>query len=240
MRPKEFISTSVIISSVLALYFYAHNAAPPSENRDDQPIEKLTPFDPLVARDKIRPYFEQANLKYPPEKVTLLAMKEEGTLEVWASDSKDEIYKYIRSYNIQKLSGMKGPKLREGDKQVPEGIYKLVLLNPNSAYHLSMKINYPNEFDLIQANNENRDEPGTNIFIHGKAVSVGCLAMGDHTIESLYILSKDVGVENVKVLIAPHDPRERKLDHYAKTQPKWMEELYQNIEKSYQPYQNKN
>ncbi|MCK5924378.1 MAG: hypothetical protein KAG10_00640, partial [Methylococcales bacterium] len=85
MRPKEFISTSVIISSVLALYFYAHNAAPPSENRDDQPIEKLTPFDPLVARDKIRPYFEQANLKYPPEKVTLLAMKEEGTLEVWAS-----------------------------------------------------------------------------------------------------------------------------------------------------------
>ncbi|MCK5872163.1 MAG: hypothetical protein KAG26_05000, partial [Methylococcales bacterium] len=167
MRPKEFISTSVIISSVLALYFYAHHEPPPSENREEQPIEKLTPFDPLVARDKIRPYFEQAGLKYPPEKVTFLAMKEEGILEVWASNPKDETYKYIRSYTIQKLSGMKGPKRREGDKQVPEGIYKLVLLNPNSAYHLSMKINYPNEFDLIQANNEHRDELGTNIFIHG-------------------------------------------------------------------------
>ncbi|MCK4492894.1 MAG: hypothetical protein KAU26_02485, partial [Methylococcales bacterium] len=155
MRPKEFIITNVIISSVLALYFYAHHEPPP-ENKEDQSIEKSTPFEPLVARDKIRSYFKKSDLKYPPEKVTFLAMKEEGVLEVWASNSKNETYKYIRSYAIQKLSGMKGPKLREGDRQVPEGIYKLVLLNPNSAYHLSMKINYPNEFDLIQANNENR------------------------------------------------------------------------------------
>jgi murein L,D-transpeptidase YafK len=112
----------------------------------------------------------------------------------------------IRDYYIQVASGGAGPKLRQGDRQVPEGIYRIVKLDPNSHYHLSMKLNYPNEFDLLHARQDGRKAPGSNILIHGKAVSIGCLAMGDEAIEELFVLTEHVGVEKVKVVIAPHDP----------------------------------
>lgn len=180
------------------------------------------------ARSAIRPYFKQSGIDYPPRKITLLAMKQEQKVELWASNGNDQ-FRFIHTYKIQKLSGILGPKLREGDGQVPEGIYKIIGLNPNSSYHLSMKINYPNEFDLEHAKQEGRTEPGTNIFIHGKAVSIGCLAMGDKTIEELFLLVKDVGIENTEVVIAPYDPRLKALHFDEKEMPMWMKQLYENI-----------
>ncbi|MEZ5584503.1 MAG: hypothetical protein R3F37_18625 [Candidatus Competibacteraceae bacterium] len=128
------------------------------------------------AIERMRPFFQAATVDYPPKRVVLLALKEEKKLEVWATH--DQEFAHIRDYVIQKTSGGIGPKLREGDRQVPEGFYKIEGLNPNSAYHLSIKLNYPNSFDLHHAANEGRVEPGSNIFIHGKDVSIGCLAMG--------------------------------------------------------------
>jgi murein L,D-transpeptidase YafK len=118
--------------------------------------------------------------------------------------------------------------LRQGDKQVPEGIYRIDGLNPNSHYHLSMKINYPNEFDLFHAWQEGRTKPGSDIFIHGSAVSIGCLAMGDEAIEELFVLAAQVGVENIKVVIAPRDPRLYPLEADANL-PEWTTELYSVI-----------
>ena len=183
-------------------------------------------------RNELAPYFEQANISYPPKKITMLAMKEEHRLELWAADESDQ-YSFIHSYEIKRLSGVNGPKLREGDRQVPEGIYKITSFNPNSSYHLSMKLNYPNKFDLLHARKEGRTEPGTNIFIHGRAVSIGCLAMGDETIEELFVLSKDVGLKNIYMVIAPYDPRKKKLEYDINSQPKWVSELYLNIEKEF-------
>ena len=139
------------------------------------------------AQERLEPYFQRAGIAYPPRSLTLLAIKDSDQLELWASDG--DAKTYIRSYPILAASGIAGPKLREGDKQVPEGIYQLEYLNPNSAFHLSMKLNYPNAFDLKYAAEEGRTEPGTNIFIHGKAVSIGCLAMGDEVIEELFVLT---------------------------------------------------
>ena len=180
------------------------------------------------AKSAIQPYFTQSGIAYPPKNIMLLAMKQEQKLELWASNGNDP-FSFIHTYKIQKLSGILGPKLREGDRQVPEGIYKIIGLNPNSSYHLSMKINYPNEFDLAHAKQEGRTEPGTNIFIHGKAVSIGCLAMGDKTIEELFLLVNDVGIENTEVVIAPYDPRLKALQFDEKTMPVWTQDLYENI-----------
>lgn len=187
------------------------------------------------AREQLIPLFTQAGVTYPPQQVTLLAMKAEKRLELWANngDTRDI---FIRAYPIQQLSGVAGPKLREGDRQVPEGEYSIIGLNPNSAYHLSMKLNYPNAFDLLQANKAGRDNPGSNIFIHGKSVSIGCLAMGDESIEALFVLSHDVGINNIRVVIAPHDPRSKALKYDDKNQPKWVAELYGRIEKIYAGY----
>lgn len=185
------------------------------------------------AEKNLKPRFAAAGVSYPPTSITLLATKQEAQLEVWASDGAD--FHYIHTYPVLKTSGDAGPKLREGDRQVPEGIYRVIGLNPNSAYHLSMKLDYPNSFDLKHATAENRTEPGTNIFIHGKAVSVGCLAMGDETIEELFVLAATVGVDNIEVVIAPRDPRH----HALKPTPEdaeWVTELYQQIDLAFSKY----
>lgn len=185
------------------------------------------------AKSRLMPHFNRAGVTYPPEEVTFLATKDENLLEMWAKA--EGSWKKIKDYKIKAASGGLGPKLREGDRQVPEGIYQIIGLNPNSSYHLSMKLNYPNSFDLKWAEKENRTEPGTNIFIHGKAVSIGCLAMGDVAIEELFILAHDVGISNVEVIISPTDPRENELVTPSGYGP-WVEELYKNIEHKFDPF----
>ena len=179
------------------------------------------------ATRKLTPYFAKAKVSYPPREVTLIALKQEKKLELWARDSGE--FRFIRDYYIMAASGVAGPKLRQGDRQVPEGIYRIAGLNPNSHYHLSMKINYPNEFDLFHAWQEGRAEQGSDIFIHGNTVSIGCLAMGDAAIEELFILTAQVGAENVKVVIAPHDPRTYPLEADSEELPEWTTELYSII-----------
>ena len=176
---------------------------------------------------KLNYYFTKAKVSYPPREVTLIALKQEKKLELWARDSGE--FRFIRDYYIMAASGVAGPKLRQGDRQVPEGIYRIEELNPNSHYHLSMKINYPNEFDFFHAVQERRANPGSDIFIHGRTASIGCLAMGDEAIEELFVLTAQVGAENVKVVIAPHDPRTYPLEADSEELPEWTPELYSII-----------
>jgi len=186
----------------------------------------LQSYGPYAA-NQLKPYFAKATVSYPPKEVTFVALKQEKKLELWARDSGE--FRFIRRYDIQAASGAAGPKLRQGDRQVPEGIYRIEGLNPNSHYHLSMKINYPNEFDLFHAWQEGRANPGSDIFIHGRAASVGCLAMGDEAIEELFVLAAQTGAENVKVVIAPRDPRVYPLEADAARLPAWTHELYAMI-----------
>ena len=237
MKRKYFLSIVFVVCTLLGIYFFSRGLWVPVAQKflGKKTTDEVVQLYGKRARTEITPYFAKAKITYPPKKVTFLAMKEEKLLEVWASNNGSS-YTFIRTYNIQKLSGKEGPKLQEGDRQVPEGMYKLIGLNPNSSYHLSMKLNYPNEFDLLHARNEGRSEPGTNIFIHGKSVSIGCLAMGDQTIEELFVLSKDVGINNVEVVISPYDPRAKKLIYNENSLPEWVGELYMNIEKTYGQY----
>ena len=186
------------------------------------------------ARDTLRPYFERAGVPYPPANITLLAMKAEHKLELWANKGEGQIY--VHTYPIKKLSGVAGPKLQEGDKQVPEGLYRLIGFNPNSAYHLSLQLNYPNAFDLTQAHQAGRTQPGSHIFIHGKALSIGCLAMGDEAIEALFVLVADVGLAHVKVVIAPYDVRIQTVDTALMQQQTWTRQLYADITRAFNEY----
>ena len=89
----------------------------------------------------------------------------------------------IRTYPIAAASGGPGPKRREGDNQVPEGVYQVNRFNPNSRFHLSLGLNYPNKSDRILGD---PTRPGGDIFIHGNRVSIGCMAMTDAKIEEIY------------------------------------------------------
>jgi murein L,D-transpeptidase YafK len=134
----------------------------------------------------------------------------------------------VHSYPIKGASGVLGPKLEEGDCQVPEGIYELEGLNPNSSYHLSMKVNYPNSTDQSRATADGRTRLGGDIFIHGSSGSVGCLAMGDEAIEELFLLVDRVGKESVTVIISPRDLRRAPPPDLR--QPKWVPDLYAELQ----------
>lgn len=238
MKIKHTLSLiTILLLAGIALFFFGRSLWIPVTQ---QLTGKRTVTEAVAeygerARNQLKPYFIKAGISYPPKAITILAMKEEKQLELWVTNSNEE-NTYIRTYQIKKLSGNAGPKLKEGDRQVPEGIYKITGLNPNSSYHLSMKLNYPNDFDLKYAKIEGRVNPGTNIFIHGKSVSIGCLAMGDKAIEELFVLSKDTGIKNISVIISPYDPRVKKLTIKEEIKENWVEDMYLEIEKMYANY----
>ena len=94
--------------------------------------------------------FQERIINYPAEKIYIRAFKQEQLLEIWV-DSGIE-YKLIKIYKFTANSGNSGPKKQEGDLQIPEGFYQLTNFNAVSNFHLSMKINYPNEADNIRKN----------------------------------------------------------------------------------------
>lgn len=181
-----------------------------------------------TVRSRLLPYFKAAKMSYPPEKVAFVGLKHEKILEVWACGEKSR-FNLIRTYPILAASGRPGPKLREGDRQVPEGLYRIESLNPNSMFHLSLRVNYPNDFDRRQASHENRTNLGGDIMIHGSNASIGCLAMGDQTAEDLFILAAETGIENISLILSPVDFRKRLCPKVTHPLPEWTDVLYEQI-----------
>jgi hypothetical protein len=231
---KSLIFYPLVLIGIFISYQYGRGVLYPlvSKFMDKKTVAKVIETYGDTTRKDLTPFFTQVGLSYPPKKLALVAFKDTNTLELWASNTSSN-YVLVKSYPIKAASGELGPKLREGDRQVPEGIYKIIGFNPNSSYHLSMKLNYPNEYDLKYAEEEGRSEPGTNIFIHGRAASIGCLAMGDPAIEQLFSLVHATGRENTTVLISPSDPSKNKLA-IPSGAPAWTSKLYIKIEEYYE------
>lgn len=181
------------------------------------------------ARSRLRPRFQAASVDYPPWAVFLVGLKEEELLEVWGKNAPDDGFSLISKHPILGTSGDLGPKLQEGDMQIPEGVYRVESLNPNSRFHLSLRLNYPNPFDLVHAKEEGREYPGSDIMIHGSASSIGCLAMGNQVAEELFVLASDTGLKNIEVILAPVDLRIREIPLTGRDLPEWADELYASI-----------
>ena len=116
--------------------------------------------------------------------VFIRAFKEEKQLELLVHNRATGKFDLFRTYPIAAASGILGPKLVEGDGQVPEGFYFVppAAMKPDSQFHLSFNIGYPNEYDRAH------QRTGSDIMIHGNQVSSGCIAMTDEKIEEIYTL----------------------------------------------------
>lgn len=222
--------TSLWISLLSTICILSHNPSFAMAKKTnwnsaiDQAIQKYG----LRTEPQLRKFFKNANVNYPPKEIALLAFKKEKNIELWAKDEENK-WHFIHHYPLTASSGQLGPKLREHDRQIPEGIYRLTMFNPYSSMHLSMQINYPNQFDKEHASRDGRQRLGGDIFLHGKDLSVGCLAIGNHAIDQLFLLVRRVGLANTKVIIAPNDLRVGQPETDRLTQPKWIDELYQKI-----------
>jgi hypothetical protein len=219
-------------TAVVRIASQVHHAA-----RGRKTVEQCVAEYGAVVDARLGPAFGHQNVSYPPGRVTLVVLKDERTVELHAASAKGS-YRLIRRYPILAASGTIGPKLREGDSQVPEGIYRIESLNPNSQFHLSLRLNYPNEFDRQQAREERRANLGGDIMIHGGAASIGCLAMGDEAAEDLFVLAARTGLSNVTVVIAPVDFRQHGFPEEARGLPAWTEQLYARIREILRAYPN--
>jgi hypothetical protein len=178
-----------------------------------------------TAGRRVRDMLARAGVPARPERLWLLAVKDERRLELWASNSTGGRV-LVTSWRVLAASGTAGPKLREGDRQVPEGVYRIDGLNPNSAYHLSLRVDYPNAKDRVWAARDGRTRLGGDIFIHGKDVSIGCLAIGDDAIEELFWLAGTVGRDVFTVVIVPTDLRRNPAPNLRVA---WAPELYASL-----------
>jgi hypothetical protein len=164
-----------------------------------------------------------------PTGVILVGLKSEMLLHVLVTGEAGRAPVLVATYPWTVNSGKLGPKLREGDRQIPEGFYDIESLHPNSMYHLALRVAYPSAEDRAAAKAEGRSERslGGDIMIHGRDGSVGCIAIGDPAIEEVFWLSALVGPENIRLLIAPSaQPRV----HIAAETPGWVAERYAKLE----------
>jgi hypothetical protein len=226
------IAFSLVVIWLLAMDpEYGHGAAVSDTSGvplyEESGVERVIASIGPKAEARIKPFFDRAGIPYPASRLGFVAVKEKMELEVWAESSGK--WMHVRNYNILAASGWHGPKLKRGDRQVPEGIYQIIALNPASRFHLSMKINYPNDYDLQRARDENRSNLGGDIYIHGKDKSQGCLAIGDPAIEELFVLVAKTGLSNVKVVITPYDMRKYGPNPSRISNPSWLPDLYKTI-----------
>ncbi len=125
--------------------------------------------------------------------ILIRLFKEESELEVW-KPKKDGYYHLFKTYPICKWSGKLGPKLRQGDKQAPEGFYRVSngQMNPSSRYYLSFNLGFPNAYDKAHR------RTGSHLMIHGNCKSKGCYAMTDALVEEIYLLARDAFIGGQK------------------------------------------
>ena len=140
----------------------------------------LQPLSPAMVSD-----IEKKNMsKESPILVRLF--KEEAELEVWKQDRTGH-FALLKTYPICRWSGELGPKIKEGDRQAPEGFYTITpsLMNPNSSYYLAINMGFPNAYD------KSNGRTGAFLMIHGDCSSRGCYAMTDEQIAEIYALARE-------------------------------------------------
>jgi len=176
----------------------------------------------------LAPALRHAGFAQLPGNIVLLYLKDVKMLTLYAREFRSRL-RFVKAYPVLAASGSWGPKLREGDLQVPEGIYPIDTLNPNSSFYLSMRVGYPNRGDRHQAGLENRVGLGGNIMIHGGAASVGCISIGDEAVAEIFHLAAITPLSRWKLLVAPVDLRFTANPPEVTDVLPWMNNVYDRL-----------
>jgi murein L,D-transpeptidase YafK len=157
----------------------------------------------------IKKLLTNKNISIDKLQIFIRAFKTEDKVEVWGKNKTDPKFVLLKTYEVCAKSGVLGPKMKQGDRQVPEGVYTINRFNPTSTYYLSLGLNYPNASDKKRSKAK---DLGGDIFIHGKCVTVGCIPLTDEWIEEVYmlaVLAKNSGQKDIFVHIFPFQMTEK-------------------------------
>lgn len=231
------LSLCAVVAAPGVAFLWSRAVLPPPEQVTERPLprpdprhtvaSRLTQFGP-AARARLQPAFQEADLPYPPAEVVVVGLKEERRLELYGKAPDGEL-QFVKSYPFQAWTGTLGPKLEEGDMQIPEGVYGVEYLNPNSVAYISLKIGYPNKFERAQGVEDGRRNLGGDIMIHGWTNgSQGCIVVTDEDVEEIFTLASDTGLGRMRVLLAPSDLRREPAD-IPEHAPFWTEVVYRDL-----------
>lgn len=163
--------------------------------------------------------------------ILLRIFKEESELEVWKKGASG-VFSLVTTFPICTWSGELGPKLKEGDRQAPEGFYTIrpVQMNPLSSYYLSFNLGYPNSYDRAHG------RTGRHLMVHGACSSAGCYSMTDEYIADIYALAReafDGGQEEFQVQAFPFRMTEENMARHRAS--KWYG-FWLNLKEGYDAF----
>lgn len=226
----------ILALGVFALSQQAY-ATVPESTRSSLAVARVEP--------QLRSDFKKEGLGWG-EEIFVRVFKEEKELEIHVNAGNRFVL--FRTYPICSYSGRLGPKLREGDRQAPEGFYYVTpkRMNPASQFHLSFDLGFPNAYDRTHG------RTGSYLMVHGDCVSVGCYAMAtrrlpigrerNRPIEEIWTLIRAAflgGQPFVRVHAFPFRMTEENMKRHAASQ--WsafwrnLKEGYDFFEKSGRP-----
>jgi murein L,D-transpeptidase YafK len=197
----------------------------PSSKRSVKAIEKVRP--------KLEKDLEEKGLAYGSP-IFIRIFKATSDLELWVRQHKG-VFKLLKTYFICALSGMLGPKTKQGDGQGPEGFYivKPEDLRPSNLFYLAFFINYPNRYDKIHK------RKGGQIMIHGRCVSAGCYSMTNAQIEEIYALVDAAfrgGQKSIRIHIFPFRMTDENMESHQSSQ--WID-FWKNLKEGYDFFETK-
>jgi murein L,D-transpeptidase YafK len=168
----------------------------------------------------------------PAEAMMIRIFKESDELEIWKRTRSGE-FKLLVSYDICAWSGELGPKVKEGDRQAPEGFYNITpgLMNPNSSYYLAFNTGFPNKFDRAWG------RTGANLMVHGDCSSSGCYAMTDDQIADIFALARESfkgGNTNFQLQIFPFRMTPANIARHASSP---SADFWNNIKEGYDSFE---
>lgn len=165
------------------------------------------------------------------QRLAILVFKSERSVEVWAQYTSPDRADLLREYPIAGLSGGPGPKLREGDKQIPEGVYRLKRLKDNA-----LELDFPNEFDMKMARKDGRMKLGGGIAITASGTAPGSIALGDAAFEDLTAVTTSAGPSRAIVILAPNDLRQRIPVRNIYLKLPWLDDFYVALKRELEPF----
>lgn len=217
------LKNSLFLLLVPALAISAYAVHQLLENQNSRNVEnKISP--------SLKKQFAAKKLTYGAP-IFIRIFKESSELEIWVK--KDTKFVLFKTYPIANFSGTLGPKTKEGDLQAPEGFYfvKPEQMNPNSRFHLSFNLGYPNAYDRAH------ERTGSALMVHGGTASVGCYAMTDPLIEEIYTIAQSAfkgGQPFFRVHIFPFRITQARLER--ENESKWYG-FWKNLKEGYDHFE---
>ena len=174
MRTKLFLTGLALMAIIAASIVAARPYLPGTADLDMVRAKAMPRIEALLSEHDLT----------PGTPIFIRIFKASSELELWAEDG--DHFRLIKTYLICNYSGDIGPKLKEGDRQSPEGFYSVSAeqLNPDSSFHLSFNLGFPNAYD------QSHGRTGSYLMVHGKCSSIGCYAMTDKGIEEIYLFAE--------------------------------------------------